>query len=110
MKVISYNQRNGGHRKVLCTGAPQGPARYQSCRCSALLSVEPQVPCMEVAVVGGLAGILSGKSEGAELPPTPCEVCFVKAAARQRENGQRQRELLRSVLLYSPCKIIINIL
>ena len=29
MKIISYNQRNRGHRKALCPGAPQGPARYQ---------------------------------------------------------------------------------
>ena len=32
MKAVSYNQRNGGHRKALCPGAPQGPARYQKQR------------------------------------------------------------------------------
>ena len=26
MKDVSCNQRNGGHRKALCPGAPQGPA------------------------------------------------------------------------------------
>ena len=25
MKAISCNQRNGGHRKALCPGAPQDP-------------------------------------------------------------------------------------
>ena len=29
MKVVSWNQRDGGHRKPLCLGAPQGPAQYQ---------------------------------------------------------------------------------
>ena len=29
MKAISYNQRNGGHRKSLCPEALQGPAQYQ---------------------------------------------------------------------------------
>ena len=29
MKVISYKQRNRGHRKTLCLGAPRGPAWYQ---------------------------------------------------------------------------------
>ena len=29
MKAVSCNQRNGGHRKALCPGAPQGPAWYQ---------------------------------------------------------------------------------
>ena len=28
MKDVSCNQRNGGHRKALCPGAPQGPAWY----------------------------------------------------------------------------------
>ena len=28
MKAASYNQKNGGHRKSLCPGAPQGPPRY----------------------------------------------------------------------------------
>ena len=32
MKAVSYNQRNGGQRKALCPGAPQGPARYQGCQ------------------------------------------------------------------------------
>ena len=30
MKAVSYNQGNGGHRKPLCPGAPQGPAQYQT--------------------------------------------------------------------------------
>ena len=29
MKAVSCNQINGGHRKPLCPGAPQGPAWYQ---------------------------------------------------------------------------------
>ena len=29
MKAVSCNQRNGGHRKALCPGTPQGPAQYQ---------------------------------------------------------------------------------
>ena len=29
MTAISCNQRNGGHRKALCPGTPQGPAWYQ---------------------------------------------------------------------------------
>ena len=29
MKPTSYNQRNGGHMKTLCPGAPDGPAQYQ---------------------------------------------------------------------------------
>ena len=29
MKAVSCNQINGGHRKILCPGAPQGSARYQ---------------------------------------------------------------------------------
>ena len=28
MKAVSCNQRNGGHRKALCPGAPQGPVWY----------------------------------------------------------------------------------
>ena len=30
MTAVSYNQRNGGHRKTLCPGAPQGPVQDQS--------------------------------------------------------------------------------
>ena len=30
MKALSYNQRNGGHRKALCPGAPQGPTWYHA--------------------------------------------------------------------------------
>ena len=30
MNAVSYNQRNGGHRKTLCPGAPQGPVQDQS--------------------------------------------------------------------------------
>ena len=29
MKAVFYNQRNGRHRKTLCSGAPQGSALYQ---------------------------------------------------------------------------------
>ena len=27
--AAAYNQRNRGHRKILCPGAPQGPSQYQ---------------------------------------------------------------------------------
>ena len=30
MKAVSWDQGNGRHRKALCSGAPQGPAWYQS--------------------------------------------------------------------------------
>ena len=29
MKTISYNQKKGNTEKLLCPGAPQGPAQYQ---------------------------------------------------------------------------------
>ena len=28
MKAVPCNQRNGGHGKTVCPGAPQGPAQY----------------------------------------------------------------------------------
>lgn len=28
MKAVFCNQRNSGHRKALCLGAPEGPAQY----------------------------------------------------------------------------------
>ena len=28
MKAVFCNQRNSGHRKALCPGAPEGPAQY----------------------------------------------------------------------------------
>lgn len=30
MKAVFHNQRNEGHRKALCPGAPQGPAWYHN--------------------------------------------------------------------------------
>ena len=37
MKAVPYNQRHGGHRKVLCPGAPQGPPQcHKLCSRAAL--------------------------------------------------------------------------
>ena len=48
MKAVSYNQRNGGHRKALCPEAPQGPAQYQF-RCSVVsYSLRPHEPTPRV--------------------------------------------------------------
>ena len=44
MKSVSYNQRNRGHRKVLCPEAPQGPAQHQSSRSVMSYSLQPHEP------------------------------------------------------------------
>ena len=37
MKPISYNQETGDTEKLLCPGAPQGPAWYQFWLCTLIL-------------------------------------------------------------------------